>query len=151
LERIKQAALRKFGILFADIVQMEDAAKGLQEHELHAFQRRLAEQFKSTLRPTDVMAWSTEGGYFLTLFEELPSTEMTVKIAGRVQDGLNGYLESQAANPTLHSNLGVLVCDAEYKDIDKIMADVNAARSLLRNGDYPSPAVFDRKIILTQK
>ncbi len=151
LERIKQTALRKFGILFADIVQLEDMAKGLQEDELHAFQRRLADQFKSTLRPTDTMAWSSEGGYFLTLFEELPSSEMIVKIAERVQDGLNTHLENQAASPALRSNLGVLVCDAEYKDIEKIMADVNVARSLLRNGDYPSPAVFDRKIILTRK
>lgn len=151
LERIKQAALRKFGILFADIVPMEAAAKEMRQDDLRSFQRRLADQFKSTLRPTDTMAWSSEGGYFLALFEELPSTEMTAKIAGRIQDGLNAYLENQAVSPALHSNLGVLICDAEYKDIDKIMADVDAARSLLRNGDYPSPAVFDRKIILTQK
>jgi CheY-like chemotaxis protein len=151
LERIKQAALRKFGILFADIVPMEAAAKEMRVDDLRSFQRRLADQFKSTLRPTDTMAWSSEGGYFLAVFEELPSTEMTAKIAGRIQDGLNAYLENQPVSPALHSNLGILICDAEYKDIDKIMADVDAARSILRNGEYPSPAVFDRKIILTQK
>ena len=151
LERIKLPTLRRFGVLFADIVQLEDLNKRLKEQELESLQRRLANQFKSTLRPTDTMAWSPDDGYFLTLIEEIPSPEILLKIAVRVRDGMKKHLDERDLAPSMHVNLGVLLCDADYANIQQIMTDVALARTLLRDGQYSSPAIFDRAMLHARK
>lgn len=151
MEHIAQAAVRRFGILFAEIIQIEELKKRLKGRELDKFQHRLADQFKSTLRPTDITAWSSKDGCFLALIEEIPTPEATVKIAERVHEGFTGSFETQDPGFELRVNIGVLICDVEYKEVQKIMEDLQLARNLLRSGSFSNPAVFDHKVILTQK
>ncbi len=145
LERIGHSALRKFGVLFADIVHLEDLHTRLQKQEVEAFQRDLAVQFKSTFRPTDTLAWSADDGYFLSLIEEIPSPVVPVQIAARVRDSLKRLLEDPGLG--LRANLGVLLCDSVYTDIKQIMADLTLARSRLREGQFSSPAIFDHAVL----
>jgi CheY-like chemotaxis protein len=151
LERIKQNFVKKFGVLFADILQLEEIKRQLPVSEMENFQRRLAGQFKNTLRPTDTMAWSEENGYFLTLMEEIPSEDVPLKIAKRVGAEMRKYTEQYDIGMPLRVNLGVLICDAEYEDISKIMRDINQARDLLRDKQYSSPAIFDREMLHRNK
>jgi CheY-like chemotaxis protein len=147
LERIKQTMVRRFGILFADVLQLEDIRMKLPEQELDKFQRRLAGQFKETLRPTDTMAWSAEYLYFLTLIEDIPSENVPLKIARRVGEEMRKYSGPYNMGMSLRVNLGVLICDGEYEDVQHILKDVNLARDLLREKKYPSPAIFDREML----
>jgi PleD family two-component response regulator len=151
LERVQQSSLLRFGVLFADLMKMEQVRKQLDSRQMNAFLRRLADHLRSTLRPMDTIAWSPQEGTFLALLEEIPTPEATVKIAERVQSALNKHLEGQVEGLELHTHAGVLICDAGYRDVEKVMQDVARARALLLKGTYPSPAVFDHKVIVTNK
>ena len=147
LERIKQSGLRRFGVLFADVAQAALLKKQLSDEDLKKFYRRLADQFRITLRPTDTMAWSTNDGVFLTLIEDIPNPEAPLRIAGRVRDSMKKFLDDNDQGLGLRTNLGVLLCDADYENIQKILEDIQHARSLLQNRQYTSPAIFDREMI----
>ena len=151
LERVRQASVLRFGVLFADLMKMDELRDRLESRQLNTFLHRLADRFKSTLRPADTIAWSAEEATLLALVEEIPTPEGTLKIAERVQEALNRHLENQVEGIELRAISGVLICDSEYGDIQKIMEDVTRAQRLLRNGTYSSPAVFDHKVVLTNK
>lgn len=147
LERIKQSEFRQFGVLFADVTRINELREKLSAAELDGFFRRLADQFKATLRPTDTMAWSVENEFFLTLIEEIPSPEVPLRIAGRVRDVMRKFLEANDYGTTMRANLGVLLCDYEYEDSQHILRDVDIARSYLREGLYTNPSIFDREML----
>lgn len=147
LERIKQSSFRRFGVLFADVVPLDELAGHLDEVEVRNFLRRLADQFRITLRPTDTMAWSPENKTFLTLIEEIPTPEAPLKIAGRLRDSMRKFLETNDRGLGLHANVGVLLCDAEYKNIGHILTDLDLARQQLRAGLYTNPSIFDREML----
>ncbi|MFN8382028.1 MAG: response regulator [Anaerolineales bacterium] len=149
LERIKQTGLRRFGVLFAEVAQYAALKKNMSEEEFNKFYRKLAEQFKITLRPTDTMAWSATDGVFLTLIEEIPNPEAPLRIAGRVRDGMKKFLEENDQGLGLRTNLGVLLCDSDYDDIQHILKDIQRARVLLQGRQYTSPAIFDREMLKT--
>jgi CheY-like chemotaxis protein len=147
LERIKQTMLKRFGVLFADIPQLEDIRRPLADDERDQFQRRLAGQFKEALRPTDIVAWSEDDQYFLTLIEDVPSDDVPLKVARRVGDEMRKHSGPYNMGLTLRVNMGVLICDGEYEDTQQIIRDINLARDLMRGNQPANPAVFDREML----
>jgi CheY-like chemotaxis protein len=147
LERIKQSEFRRFGVLFADVAQVNELKRQMNTDELNKFFRDLADQFKVALRPTDTMAWSPRDEYFLTLIEEIPSPEVPLRIAGRVRDSMKKFLENNNYELALRANVGVLLCDSEYPDTQQIMKDIDIARGYLREGLYTNPSIFDRDML----
>jgi GGDEF domain-containing protein len=147
LERIKQSSFRRFGVLFADVSQMDELRAHLNEVEMRNFIRKLADQFRVTLRPTDTMAWSPERTMFLTLIEDIPTPEAPLKIAGRVRDSMKRFLEHNDRELGLRANVGVLLCDAEYENIQQILVDLDLARQQLRAGLFTNPSIFDREML----
>jgi CheY-like chemotaxis protein len=153
LERIKQSEFRRFGVLFADLAQVNDLKRKMNTTEMNELFRRLADQFKVALRPTDTMAWSSSDEFFLTLIEEIPSPEAPLRIAGRVKDGMRKFLENADYGLGLRAlglraNVGVLLCDSEYEDVQQIMSDIDIARGYLREGLFTNPSIFDREMLL---
>lgn len=151
LERIKQSSFRRFGVLFADVSLIDELKSHLSENEWRNFLRKLADQFRVTLRPTDTMAWSPEKSMFLTLIEDIPTPEAPLKIASRLRDSMKRFLETNDHGLGLRANVGVLLCDAEYQDIDRIQEDLDFARSQLRAGLYTNPSIFDRVMLAERK
>lgn len=151
LERIKQSSFRRFGALFADVPQMDELRSHLTETEMRNFLRKLADQFRVTLRPTDTMAWSSERGIFLTLIEDIPTPEAPLKIAGRVRESMKRFLEHNDRGLALRANVGVLLCDAEYENVQHIFADLDLAREQLKAGLYTNPSIFDREMLSEHK
>ena len=147
LERVKQTGLRRFGVLFADVAQLPALKKQLGDEETSKLYRKLADQFRITLRPTDTMAWSSTDGVFLTLVEEIPNPEAPLRIATRVRDGMKKFIEEGDQGLGLRVNLGVLLCDSEYEDIHHILRDIQRARTLLHERQFTSPAIFDREML----
>jgi len=151
LERIRQSSFRRFGVLFAEVDRLDEVKDHLNEAELRTFLRKLADQFRITLRPTDTMAWSPERKLFLTLIEEIPTPEAPLRIAGRVRDSMKRFLESNDRGLGLRANLGVLLCDSEYQNSDQIISDLELACVQLRAGLYTNPSIFDREMLLERK
>lgn len=147
LERIKQSAFRRFGVLFAEVPQLDQIKEYLNREEMDAFLRKLADQFRITLRPTDTMAWVPEKGLFLTLIEDIPTPEAPLKIAGRVRDSMKRFLENNDRGLGLRPYLGVLLCDSEYENAQKILDDLDFAREQLKAGLYTNPTIFDREML----
>lgn len=151
LERIRQSSFRRFGVLFAEVDRLDEVKDHLNEAEMRTFLRKLADQFRITLRPTDTMAWSPERKLFLTLIEEIPTPEAPLRIAGRVRDSMKRFLESNDRGLGLRANLGVLLCDSEYQNSDQIINDLELACVQLRAGLYTNPSIFDREMLLERK
>jgi CheY-like chemotaxis protein len=147
LERIKQSMVKKFGVLFADVIQWDDISGQFSGRDLDDVQRRLADQFKSSFRPQDTMAWSDEHGYFLSLIEDVSSERIPLKMARRVSDDIRRYSGRYNSGLSLRVNMGILVCDGGYVDALKIMKDIELARDLLRRKQFSSPAIFDRQML----
>jgi CheY-like chemotaxis protein len=147
LERIKQSEFRRFGVLFADVAKVNELRRKTATGDLNGFFRSMADQFKVALRPTDTMAWSPRDEYFLTLIEEIPTPEAPLRIAGRVREGMQKFLENNDYGLGLRANVGVLLCDSEYEDTQQIMKDIDAARGYLREGLYTNPSIFDHEML----
>jgi two-component system cell cycle response regulator DivK len=148
LERIKQSEFRRFGVLFVDMGQVAELKKQMNESEFAAFSRKLADKCKNTLRPTDTMAWSPTEGLFLTLIEDIPSPEAPLRITGRLRDSMKEFLLENDQGLGLRSNIGFMLCDAEYENITAVMDDLQYARTLLHERKYASPAIFDRTMLV---
>jgi hypothetical protein len=81
------------------------------------------------------------------LIEDIPTPEAPLKIASRVRDSMKRFLETNDHGLGLRANVGVLLCDAEYTDIQGIMGDMEIARQQLSAGLYTNPSIFDREML----
>ena len=79
------------------------------------------------------------------------SPEAPLRIAGRVRDSMKRFLDMNDTGLELRVNLGVLLCDAEYEDIQQILRDVEIAREQLRAGMYTNPSIFDREMLKSRR
>lgn len=146
LERVERMELERFGVLFADLQPFKKLQEEMNEDVLNALLRKMADQFKSTLRPTDTMAWSHDG-YFLTLFEEIYNEEVPVMIAERVGRGLNKFLKHHEIADGLRTQIGVVLCDDSYKNVQDILDDINFARSLVKQQPDVGHWIYTREEI----
>jgi len=146
LERAKRMELERFGVLFADLHPFKNLQKKLDEDVLNALLRKMADQFKSTLRPSDTMAWSEEG-YFLTLFEEIFSDDIPTMIAKRVNKGLNDFLALHELGEGLRTQVGVIVCDDGYENVQEILEDVDFVRSFVQKQSESGHWIYTREKI----
>jgi CheY-like chemotaxis protein len=150
IERTRQKGMLRFGILFADLDPLESFRKKISEDEFNQFLREASDCFKSSLRPTDTMAWSDKG-YFLTLVEEIRDPQVPVKIASRVGKSMRDFIAQGKPDRRLKVNIGVLSCDSGYEDTGSIFQDLEYARSLLRKRPDGGSGVFDREMLHVQR
>jgi two-component system cell cycle response regulator DivK len=144
LERVRRMDLESFGVLFADLHPYDEFRQKLSDDVSNALLRKMAEQFKSILRPTDTMAWA-EDGYFLTMFEEFHSEEIPTAIANRVGKGLNEFLKKHELGDGLRAQVGVVICDDGYESVQEILEDVQFARTLVQQKPEPGHWIYGRK------
>ena len=143
LERHKQSELTQLGVLFADLDPFGKFGEHLDKNELKGFERSLAEQFKSALRPTDTMAWSADG-YFLTLIEQITDDAIPLMIARRVEERLSSFLQKHEYGGKLQVKTRVVLCNFDYESAQEIMEDVNFARALAKKETGSEPHLYDR-------
>ena len=146
LERVKRMELERFGILFADLHPYKRLQEKLDEEVMNALLRKMADQFKSTLRPSDTLAWA-ENGCFLTLFEEFPSDDIPAMIAKRVGQGLNNFLELQELGNELRTQIGVVMCDEEYESVQEILDDIDFVRTFIKGQSEVGQWIYTREEI----
>ena len=143
LERVRRMELESFGVLFADLHPFGKLKEKLSEDVLNALLRKMADQFRSLLRPTDTMAWSADG-YFLTMFEEFPNENIPAVIADRVGKGLNEFLKHHELGNGLRAQVGIVMCDDGYDGVQEILDDVDFARTLVRKEQDAGHWIYTR-------
>lgn len=146
MERVKRMELERFGVLFADLHPFKSFAQDLSEDVLNALLRKMAEQFKGMLRPSDTLAWSNDG-YFLSLFEEISSKKIPAMIAKRVGKGLNGFLGLHDLEDGLRVQAGVVMCDEGYENVQDVLDDLSFARSFVKSQPDAGHWVYTRNEI----
>jgi len=144
LERVKRMELERFGVLFADLHPFENMKETLDEEVLNALLRKMADHFKSLLRPSDTLAWSEEG-YFLALFEEFSSDNIPTMIAKRVSQGLDEFLERHDVGDDLRTQIGVIMCDEGYENVQEILDVVNFARAFVKSQPDAGHWIYTRE------
>lgn len=144
MERLKRMESERFGILFADLHPYQKLREKLNEEMLNALLRKMADQFKGLLRPSDTLAWSNDG-YFLSLFEEVPSKTIPTLIAKRVGRGLNDFLEHHDLGDDLRTQIGVIMCDDGYEGAQDILEDLKFARLFVKSQPDAGHWIYTRK------
>jgi len=144
LERVKRMELEQFGVLFADLHPFRKLHENLDEEVLNMLLRKMADRFKSMLRPSDTLAWS-EDGYFLTLVEEIPSEDIPTMIANRVGLGLNEFLGLHELENELRAQIGVIMCDDSYDNVQEILEDINFVRMNLKEQPETGHWIYTRE------
>jgi diguanylate cyclase (GGDEF)-like protein len=91
--------------------------------------REIAVTLKILLRPTDTLARFNPNTFYV-LIENIPNREITTLIANRIQSRLYKNIADIENKVKLPIQIGVLLCDRGYNDIDKILADAKYALSL---------------------
>jgi len=146
MERVKRMELERFGILFADLHPFKSLQEKLGEEVLNALLRKMADQFKGLLRPSDTLAWLDEG-CFLSLFEEITSDSIPLMIAKRVGRGLNDFLKLHELEDGLQTQIGVIMCDDGYEGVQEVLDDLNFARAFVKSQPDAGHWVYTRKEI----
>lgn len=144
LERVKRLDVERFGILFASLHPFEALQEKLGEDVFNALLRKMADQYKSTMRPTDSMAWSADG-FFLTLLEDLYNEEVPAMVATRVGKELNNFLKQHELGNGLQIQIGVLICDDGYESVQEMLDDVKFARTLVAQTTETGKRIYTRK------
>jgi diguanylate cyclase (GGDEF)-like protein len=144
LERLSQVKASRFGVLFADLDPFASLRERMDENRVNAFLKETALRLKSALRPTDTTAHIGEGLY-LVLLEDFADPDVPVKIASRLQLELGNYLSQAEHASGLRAYVGVLLCEAGYKDAEEILRDVKFACQLARH--KKELVLYDRDMI----
>ncbi len=146
LERVKRLELERFGVLFAELHPFKDIQEKLTEDVLDALLRKMADHFKSLLRPSDTPAWSDDG-YFLSLFEDIPADDIPDKIIKSVDQGLNDFLKLHDVGDGLCTKIGVIMCDDGYKSVQEILDDIDFARAFVKSQPDVGHWIYTREEI----
>jgi len=144
LERVKRMDVERFGVLFVNLHPFEEVREKLGTDVFNALLRKMAERYKSTMRPTDTMAWATDG-YFLTLLEDIYNDDMPVMVSKRVEKELNNFLSQHELQNSLQVQVGVLLCDDGYENVQEVLEDVKYARTLVAQNPKAEKRIFSRK------
>jgi GGDEF domain-containing protein len=101
------------------------------EH-LNTFLHETASCIKTLLRPTDTISRFADS-LFLILIEDVSREDIPSRIAGRVEQELRECLSSNPNANGVRAYVGIVLCDAGYKDEKQILSDIDLARQLAKN------------------
>lgn len=146
MERVKRMELERFGVLFADLHPFKSLQEKLSKDVLNALLRKMADQFKGLLRPSDTLAWS-EDGYFLSLLEEIETNSIPIMIAKRVGKGLNDFIDLHELEDGLRIQIGVIMCDDGYENAQEVLQDIGFARSFVKSQPDAGHWIYSRREI----
>jgi diguanylate cyclase (GGDEF)-like protein len=135
LERAKQMGANRFGVLFVEIAPFATLRECVAGDELDILLREIAGHLKTNLRPTDTVS-RFEDGVFLILLEDMPEYSIPARIVARIELDLVNLISAKKLMDGIQTNVGLLLCSADYENVDEILGDVELARknSVLPNG-----------------
>jgi len=117
-----------YAILLLKFNQMnnqKDIDSQLQESFLH----EVAESIKSAVRPTDTIASFDQDNIYI-LMESIPNADIPIRVANRIQTGLNENIAGIEKMIQLPARIGILLCDNKYEKIEDILREAEAAHRM---------------------
>jgi diguanylate cyclase (GGDEF)-like protein len=144
LERAKQIGADRFGVLFIDLAPFELMQGRLDKEHLNTFLHETASCIKTLLRPTDTTSRFADG-LFLILIEDVSREDIPSRIAGRVERELGECLSSNPNTNGVRPYVGIVLCDAGYKNEKQILSDIDLARQLSKN--EKNYVLYDRDML----
>ena len=144
LERVKRMELERFGVLFADLHPFKDMQGQLDEDVLNALLRKMADRFKDLLQPSDTLAWSGDG-YFLSLLEEVSTENVPTTIAKQIGQDLKEFLGRHDVGDGLRIQIGVIMCDDGYENVQEILDDLDFARAFVKSQPDAGHWIYTRQ------
>lgn len=109
------------------------------------FLHALGQLIQTCLRPTDTIARFDADRFFI-LIEQAPGLAIPDMIAARIQQRLQKE-SSAGSNGLFLSNIGVLLCDGRYNNVDEIVRDASTAYARARAAGPGSCRTFDHDSI----
>jgi diguanylate cyclase (GGDEF)-like protein len=144
LERAKQIGSDRFGVLFIDLAPFESMQGRLDKEHLNTFLHETASCIKTLLRPTDTISRFADG-LFLILIEDVSRKDIPSRIARRVERELGECLSSNPNADGVRAYVGIVLCDAGYKDEKQILSDIDLTRRLAKDEKYY--VLYDRYML----
>jgi diguanylate cyclase len=106
-----------------------DGKENMRTHAWESVVREVAGNLRSILRPTDTIArFDPDTFYFL--IENIPSGEVAVRVANRVQEILYRKITAIRDKIRVPIRVGILLCDSGYEKADVILSDAKYALAL---------------------
>jgi GGDEF domain-containing protein len=91
---------------------------------------------KASIRTTDTIA-RFDGDHFFILIEHIHSAEILSMIANRIQPASGNRLAEE-----IRYNIGAVLCDDSYHEIDEILRNVKTAHRLAKTGGQMGYRIF---------
>jgi diguanylate cyclase (GGDEF)-like protein len=129
-------------LLSPDRYELINHQSGLRQ--ANEFIRSLGEHLRACVRPTDTIA-RFDGDRFFILIEQAPGLSVADMIATRIRHRLQG--ESPGSEGIFVSNIGVLLCDNRYTNVDEIVGDARSAYARAAAAGRGSCLTFDHDSI----
>jgi diguanylate cyclase (GGDEF)-like protein len=133
LKQSREVSSYLFGVF---LFKLEPATRASRESDDNATAeswdsalQEVAANLRSILRPTDTIA-RFEQDTFYFLIENIPSSEVAVRIANRVQDILYHRIRKIKGKIRVPVRVGILLCDSGYEKVDVILSDAKYALAL---------------------
>jgi diguanylate cyclase (GGDEF)-like protein len=133
LERARQIGVNRFGVMFVQVQPFDKLRLYVAHEQVDIFLREIAGHLKTSLRPTDTVAYLGEGR-FLILIEDIPHYSAPSMIADRIKRDLDAFIGGRQLVDRLQAVVGLLICQAHYESVEEILGDVEIAVKLSANG-----------------
>ncbi len=145
LERAKQLGASRFGVLFVEIEPFVTLRDCVAADELDILLREIAGHLKTNLRPTDTVS-RFEEGVFLVLIEDMPEYSVPARIVARIELDLINLISAKKLMDGIRTNVGLVLCNADYGNVQEILDDVELAR---RHSATPDGQVnYEREMLI---
>jgi len=141
LRYVKENRENLFGVLLVSPRQGKNIETKPEKKKKELTLREIAESLKASVRPTDTIARFDRDNFFI-LVESIHGAEILSMIADRIQPALG----NQPAEG-IRFNIGAILCDDSYNDIDEILRDVKTAHLLAKTEGQSRYRIFSHDTI----
>jgi diguanylate cyclase (GGDEF)-like protein len=125
----KETDNHKFAVLAVSFDQDNRVKDQLEIKNWITALRAAAEILGTTVRPTDTVARFDQDNFHI-LIDNIPDQDIPRMVASRIYKNLKEKLATLGYKVQFTVRIGILICDQRYENIEAILEDADAARSL---------------------
>lgn len=129
------------GNLFGVLLLTPDQNKRPDKKQKELILQEVAKSLKTSVRPTDTIARFDRDNFFI-LVESIHNAEILSMIVDRIQPALGNHPAEG-----IRFNIGAILCDDSYTDIDEILRDVNTAHLLAKTEGQTGYRIYSHDTI----
>lgn len=143
LQSVKDNGQTLFAVLLVGPSRAAGTTPPSTVTQTEASLREVAQILKSSVRPTDTIARFEEDHFFI-LIEGIPNSDIPQMVATRLQEKLGVPPAHESGGP-FTASIGVLLCDAQYKNVSQIQRDIKTAYASVFKPGAARYMVFERQ------